>query len=260
MRRPDQMLWFYVVGLPVTAVLHGVLLLMLLVTKGGADHPVLQPEVMQVAMITLHREADVLPEKVMVAPPVVTGDMGVELQPEIHPDQMVLEDPDAEYKEGEEKTPESEEARQERREDLIAKIDEFEAPKGPETNVPTDPDSDVIDPKELWLSGTGSNPADPELAMYIRDCKNEIMRHWHVLPSVAEEDPNRTVVIWVQINEKGKIKRSQIVQNSGNRQYDSATYRAVKKMGSLPPPPSEKILGFTEGGVFISFKASDKVF
>ncbi len=254
------MVVFWVVGLPVAAVLHGVLLVLVLVTKGGADHVIPPTEVMEVAMITLHRDADVLPEKVMVAPPRVTGDMGVDLQPEIDPDQMVLDDPDAEDKEGEDKEPEDEEARQERRDDLIAKLDEFEAPKGPETNLPTDPNSDVVDPRELYLSGDGTNPADPELGAYIRDCKEEIMRHWHVLPSVANEDPDLTVVIWVQIDDGGKIKRTQIVDNSGNRQYDSATYRAVKKMGRLPPPPTEKIRGYAEGGVFIRFKASDKVF
>ena len=260
MRRPDQIVWFWVVGLPIAGLLHGFLLVLMLVTKGGADHPIMPTEVMEVAMITLHRDADVLPEKMMIAPPTVTGDMGVELQPEIHPDQMVLDDPDAEDKEGEDKTPETEEARQDRRKDLIARADEFDAPKGPETNLPTDPDSDIMDPKELYLTGSGTNPADPELAMYVRDCKLEIMKHWHVLPSVAEDNPDLTVVIWVQINKSGKIKRTQIVDNSGNRAYDSATYRAVKKMGRLPAPPTEKILGYTEGGLFIRFKASDKVF
>jgi len=259
-RANDQIAIFYLVGLPLAAVAHGVLLLLVLAVR-GPNEPLLNPDdVMQVAMVTLHRDANVLPEKVMIAPPVVTGDLGPQDDVPVVPDQMVLETPEAEDKTGEDKPPEDDEARKDRREDLIAKADVFDAPPGPETHVPTDPDSTVTSLEDVYASGSGTNVADPELAMYIRDCKDRIMQKWHVMPSVAASNPDLTVVIGVRIDDNGKIKKTQIVDGSGNRQYDSATYRAVRQMGSLPPPPSDKIMGFAEDGVFIRFKASDKVF
>jgi len=254
------MLIFWVIGLPLAGFGHVLLLILVLVSRGPSQ-AIIPENVMEVAMVTLHRDANVLPQKVMVAPPVVTGDMGVIEEPPI-PDQMILETPDAEDDEGKEKEPESEEEVKKRREDLIAIIDrsQVDAPTGPETNLPTDPDSNVTDLREVYMHGSGSNVADPELAAYIRDCKDRIMKNWHVLPSVVQENPEISVVIGVIIDEKGKIKKAKIVDPSGNRQYDSATYRTVKQMGSLPAPPSEKIMEYAQDGVFIRFKASDKVF
>ncbi len=258
-RANDQMAMFWVVGLPIASFAHGLLLLLVLSVPGAP--PLLAPDdVMQVAMVTLHRDANVLPEKVMVAPPVVTGDMGKLDEAPVVPDQMVLETPEAEDKEGEDKPPEDDEARKERREDRLAKADVFDAPPGPETHVPTDPESTVTSLEDVYASGSGTNVADPELAQYIRDCKARIMEKWHVMPSVAASNPDLAVVIGVRIDDTGKIGKIQIVDGSGNRQYDSATYRAVRQMGSLPRPPSEKVMGYAEDGVFIRFTASDKVF
>ncbi len=258
-KRHDQMIIFWAVGLPLAGFAHALLLILVLVSRGPSQ-AIIPENVMEVAMVTLHRDANVLPEKVMVAPPVVTGDMGVIEEPPI-PDQMILETPDAEEDEGEEKEPESEEERVERSEQ-IAKLDtsDIDADTGPETHLPTDPDSNVTDLREVYMHGSGTNVADPELAAYIRDCKDRIMKKWHVLPAVANENPDLSVVIGVIIDNKGKIKKAKIVDPSGNRQYDSATYRAIKQMGSLPAPPSEKIMEFAKDGVFIRFKASDKVF
>ncbi len=259
-RRNDQIAIFWLVGLPLAVVAHAILMVMVLVTRGPIE-PLLNPDdVMQVAMVTLHRDANVLPEKVTIAPPVVTGDMGVKDDVPVIPDEMVLETEDDEDKEGEEKAPEDDEARKERREDLLAKADQFDAPPGPETNVPTDPESTVTSLEDVWASGSGTNVADPELSQYIRDCKERIMQKWHVLPSVAASNPDLTVVIGLRIDDKGKITKVKLMEGSGNRQYDSATYRTVRQMGSLPTPPSDKIMGYAEDGVFIRFKASDKVF
>ncbi len=261
-RGNDQMALFWLVGLPAASLGHAVLLVLVLVSRSAAA-PVIPPQnVMEVAMVTLHRDADVLPEKVMVAPPVVTGDMGVEEQPPISPDQMVLEQEDADDKEGEDKEPEDDEARRKRRDDLIAQLDraQLDAPPGPETHLPTDPESDVTDLREVYMHGSGTNVADPELAAYIRDCKDRIMRKWHVLPSVINENPDLEVVVGVRIDDDGRIKESKIMAGSGNRQYDSATLRAVRQMGSLPAPPSDKIMEYARDGIFIRFRASDKVF
>lgn len=255
---PEQMALFWLVGLPVAGVGHGVLLLMVLIARGPTQPIMSTDAVMEVAMVTLYRDANVLPDKVMVTPPQVTGDMGVVEQPPIAEDQMVLETEDAEDQEGEDKTPQDEEARKERREELIARAENV--PVGPETNVPTDPESTVTDLRDVYLSGSGTNAADPELADYIRQCKERIMSKWHVIPSVANENPDLVVVIGVQIDRGGKILKSKIVDNSGNRQYDMATLTAVRQMRSLPAPPSDKIMGYAEGGIFIRFKASDKVF
>lgn len=259
-RGNDQIVIFWLVGLPLAGFAHAMMLVLLLVSRSPGD-PLLAPEnVMEVAMITLHRDANVLPEKVMVAPPVVTGDMGEVPDVPVIPDQMLLETPDANDKEGEDKLAEEDEARRDERQDLLARADTFEAPPGPETNPPTDPESAVTSLADVYLSGSGTNVADPELAMYIRQCKERIMDKWHVLPAVAASDPDLTVVIGVRIDDDGKITTSKIVVGSGNRQYDSATYRAVRQMGSLPAPPSEKIMDFAEDGIFIRFKASDKIF
>lgn len=259
-RRKDQMALFWLVGLPLAVIAHAILMVVVLVTRGPVE-PLLNPnDVMQVAMVTLHRDANVLPEKVMIAPPVVTGDMGIKEDVPVIPDEMVLETPEEDDKDGEEKPPEDDEARRERREDLLARADVFDAPPGQETHVPTDPESTVTSLEDVWASGSGTNVADPELAQYIRDCKEQIMRKWHVLPSVVTSNPDLTVVIGVRIDDKGKISKTKIMEGSGNRQYDSATFRTVRQMGSLPAPPSDKIMGFAEDGVFIRFKASDKIF
>ena len=259
-RANDQIAIFYLVGLPLAAVAHGVLMLSFLAFRQPTQ-PLLNPDnVMQVAMVTLHRDANVLPEKVMVAPPVVTGDLGRRDDTPVVADQMVLETPDAEDKLGEDKVPENDEARKQRREDRIAVADVFDAPPGPETHVPTDPNSTVTSLADVYASGSGTNTADPELSQYVRDCKERIMQKWHVMPSVAAANPDLTVVIGVRIDDNGKIEQTKIVEGSGNRQYDSATFRAVRQMGSLPAPPSTKIMEYAEDGVFIRFRASDKVF
>ena len=257
-RGPEQMALFWLVGLPVAAFGHGAIVLMALLARGPTQPIMSTDMVMEVAMVTLYRDANVLPEKVMVSPPQVTGDMGVVEQPPIADDQMVLETEDADDAEGEDKTPEDEEARQQRREDLIARAEEV--PVGPETNLPTDPESTVTDLRDVYLSGSGTNVADPELADYVRQCKERIMSKWHVIPSVANENPDLVVVIGVRIDRSGKILKSKIVDNSGNRQYDMATLTAVRQMRTLPTPPSDKIMGYAEDGIFIRFKASDKVF
>jgi len=248
---------FWLVGLPVAALGHGSLILMALLARGPTQPIMPTDMVMEVAMVTLHRDADVLPEKVMVTPPRVTGDMGVIEEP-VAEDQMVLETEDADEAEGEDKTPETDEARQQRREDLIARADQV--PTGPETNLPTDPESTVTDLRDVYLTGSGTNVADPELADYVRQCKERIMSKWHVIPSVANENPDLVVVIGVRIDRSGKILKSKIVDNSGNRQYDMSTLTAVRQMRTLPAPPSDKIMGYAEDGIFIRFKASDKVF
>jgi TonB family protein len=254
---PDQIALFWFVGLPVASFGHGVLLLLVLL--GRSAGPMIPPDtVMEVAMVTLHREANVLPEKVMVKPPQVTGDMGAVEEFPVVEDQLVLEVDEADEAEGEEKTPESDEERQERREDLIARANDV--PVGPEDQLPTDPDSTVTDLRDVYLAGDGTNAADPELAAYIRDCKQRVMAKWNVMPSIANENPDLTVVIGIRIDDSGKILKAKIVDNSGNRQYDMNTLTAVRRMGSLPAPPSDKILGYAEGGVFIRFVASDKVF
>ena len=256
-RGPEQMVLFWLVGLPVATVGHGLLVLATLLARGPAP-PVVPDMVMEVAMVTLHRDADVLPRKVMVRPPTVTGDMGVELEPPVADDQMILEQENEPDKEGEDKEPEDDEARQKRREELIAAADQV--PTGPETNLPTDPESTVTDLKDVYLNGSGTNVADPELADYIRQCKERIMKKWNVLPSIANENPDLAVVVGVRIDREGKIKASKIVDPSGNRQYDLATLTAVKRMGSLPRPPSDKVMSYAEDGIFVRFKASDKVF
>ncbi len=256
-RGPDQIALFWFVGLPVATIGHGVLLLLVLLSR--ATQPMIPPDtVMEVAMVTLHREANVLPEKVMVKPPQVTGDMGKIEEFPVVEDQLVLEVEDEDAAEGEEKQPETDEERQERREDLIAKANDV--PTGPEDNLPTDPESTVTDLRDVYLAGDGTNAADPELADYVRQCKERIMTKWNVMPSIANENPDLTVVIGVRIDDSGKILKSKIVDNSGNRQYDMNTLTAVRRMGSLPSPPSERILAYAEGGIFIRFKASDKVF
>jgi len=254
---PDQMALFWLVGLPVASVGHGALVLMVLLAHGPAQ-PLVPPDmVMEVAMVTLHRDADVLPEKVMVKPPMVTGDMGVKEEP-IADDQMILEQEDEDDAEGEDKETPEEKERREKREELIASA--AQVPTGPETNLPTDPESTVTDLKDVYLTGSGTNVADPELADYIRKCKDRIMRKWHVMPAIANENPNLEVVVGLRIDREGKILKSKIVDPSGNRQYDFATLSAVRQMGSLPRPPSDKVMGYAEDGVFIRFKASDKVF
>jgi len=256
-RGSDQMALFWLVGLPVASVGHGALVLMVLLAHGPSQ-PLIAPEVvMEVAMVTLHRDANVLPEKVMVTPPMVTGDMGIK-EDVVAADQMILEQEDEDDPEGEDKETPEEKERREEREKLIELAKQV--PTGPETQLPTDPESTVTDLKEVYLSGSGANVADPELAEYIRQCKERIMSKWHVMPALANENPDLEVVIGVRIDRDGKILKQKIVDPSGNRQYDFATLSAVRQMGSLPRPTSDKIMGYAEDGVFIRFRASDKVF
>ena len=89
---------------------------------------------------------------------------------------------------------------------------------------------------------TGGGVLDPESQAYYQLVREKIEENW-ILPDIVDRSRrNLKLTVCLRIGRDGRITESWIDESSGLNYFDQSLLRAVKKTGSLPPPPS-KIIG-----------------
>ena len=89
---------------------------------------------------------------------------------------------------------------------------------------------------------TGGGVLDPESQAYYQLVRERIEENW-ILPDIVDRSRrNLKLTVCLRIGRDGRIIESWIDESSGLNYFDQSLLRAVKKTGSLPPPP-KKIIG-----------------
>lgn len=89
---------------------------------------------------------------------------------------------------------------------------------------------------------TGEGSLDPESQAYYQLVRERIEENW-ILPDIVDRSrKNLKLTVCLRIGRDGRIIESWIDESSGLNYFDQSLLRAVKKTGSLPPPP-RKIIG-----------------
>jgi len=89
---------------------------------------------------------------------------------------------------------------------------------------------------------TGEGSLDPESQAYYQLVRERIEENW-ILPDIVDRSRrNLKLTVCLRIGRDGRIIESWIDESSGLNYFDQSLLRAVKKTGSLPPPP-KKIIG-----------------
>ncbi len=89
---------------------------------------------------------------------------------------------------------------------------------------------------------TGEGSLDPESQAYYQLVRERIRENWILPDIVARSSRNLKLTVCLRIRRDGRIIESWIDESSGLNYFDQSLLRAVKKTGSLPPPP-KKIIG-----------------
>lgn len=84
---------------------------------------------------------------------------------------------------------------------------------------------------------------DP-LIEYFQRLKELIKQHKRYPEEAKRRGQEGTVVVRIRINESGKIEKVEVVRSSGVASIDRETLRAIRSLGSLPPPPTQSSLEF----------------
>lgn len=95
-----------------------------------------------------------------------------------------------------------------------------------------------------WGSDQGTT-VNPELIKYHNDLKRRIRKEWILSDSSSGQHRAK---ITVQIDQNGKVIRSEVKKSSGNASFDQGALRAIQRASPFPiPPDSIKNEAFTEG-------------
>lgn len=89
---------------------------------------------------------------------------------------------------------------------------------------------------------TGEGSLDPESQAYYQLVRERIRENWILPDIVARSSRNLKLTVCLRIGKDGSIIESWIDESSGLNYFDQSLLRAVRKTGSLPPPP-KKIIG-----------------
>jgi colicin import membrane protein len=81
----------------------------------------------------------------------------------------------------------------------------------------------------------GGTVANQKFARYIDEVREKIFEVWKIPSSVRARNMQANVTI--KIREDGRITGWTIDEGSGNKFYDESINRALRVLGSLPPPP-----------------------
>ncbi|UCD83729.1 MAG: TonB family protein [Deltaproteobacteria bacterium] len=88
----------------------------------------------------------------------------------------------------------------------------------------------------------GEGTFDPEIQDYYQLVREKIRENWILPDIIARSSRNLKLTVCLRIGKDGKITESWIDESSGLNYFDQSLLRAVRKTGSLPPPP-RKIIG-----------------
>jgi len=89
------------------------------------------------------------------------------------------------------------------------------------------------------FSGAGSRygtAPDPELLMWQRQVRRQLMERFRPLPKIAEAQPELSVTVALTLGPQGAVLAREVRVSSGNPSFDAAALWAVDD-GPLPPPP-----------------------
>jgi len=89
------------------------------------------------------------------------------------------------------------------------------------------------------FSGAGSRfgtVPDPELLLWQRLVREQLMERFQPLPSLAEANPELTATVAMTLGPGGAVLAREVRVSSGNPSFDAAALWAVDD-GPLPPPP-----------------------
>jgi TonB family protein len=146
------------------------------------------------------------------------------------------------------------------REDLLNKIKreallkDTSAALGAKDRVQTAKDG--VDPADAVIGPIGAGRMDPELARYVRQCRDKILPNWKPLPAILAAHPDYTVVVVVSVGPTGSLGKPKIVKSSTDASFDRSAISAIVRTARLSAPPARYAASAAEG-VMITLSAAD---
>ena len=103
------------------------------------------------------------------------------------------------------------------------------------------------------VSATGDNNAeiDNEFKSYVQLLPDKVRRFWKLPSYLKEQDLNCRIQI--SINESGEVIKMNLIQSSGEKEYDDRAMKAIKQASPLPRPPALALGRVVNGDVILAF-------
>ena len=220
------------------------------------DKPLFDPaDVMSIQAVALPRADRRMPDRPTRAPDPPKGDaMTAKVKPPPPTaSDMALRNPKAAQKKG---TTDRTSAREE----LLNKIKRQsllkDATAALGTQDRTQTAKDGVDPEDAVIGPIGAGRMDPELARYVRACRDQILPNWKPLPAILAAHPEYTVVVSVSVGPSGKLGKPKVVKTSTNPSFDRSAISAMVRTIRLPAPPA-RYAASAAAGVMITLSAAD---
>ena len=103
------------------------------------------------------------------------------------------------------------------------------------------------------VSATGDNNAeiDSEFKSYVQLLPDKVRRFWKLPSYLKEQELNCRIQI--SINESGEVIKMDLIQSSGEKEYDDRAMKAIKLASPLPRPPALALARVVNGDVILAF-------
>ena len=126
-----------------------------------------------------------------------------------------------------------------RRKELMAQLDmerlmDELADEGSKAQTAAGP---AVDPKSTASRLIGPGTGDPNAARYIAELQRLFKEHFRPLPTVQGQ--GFTTVVFVTVDDYGRVASRRVEKSSGNASFDAAAVAAVDNVPMVPPPPLE---------------------
>jgi len=115
---------------------------------------------------------------------------------------------------------------------------------------------DGVDPKDAVVGPIGAGRMDPELARYVRQCRDRILPNWKPLPALLAAHPEYQVVVAVSVGTTGVLGKPRVVKSSSDASFDRSAISAMVRTARLPAPPARYAASAAEG-VMITLSVAD---
>lgn len=102
--------------------------------------------------------------------------------------------------------------------------------------------------KGASVSGEARESAE---ANYLDSLRERLQENWELPVWISRQ--NLSAKAQIQIDSRGRLRGFQMIQSSGNAQFDEAVKRAVSESQPYPFPPAEIAGSLLTGGVLVGF-------
>ena len=97
----------------------------------------------------------------------------------------------------------------------------------------------------------GEKVTDFEMLQYFTSVRAHINMYWSLPQELADKDFRAE--IYTVINNEGQVLKGEIIQSSGNEDFDVRVLETIKRASPLPKPPTKKIEKLLSNGVVFKF-------